>query len=44
MKRMITLDGAQEKAAGGFCARRWSLSMITGQPFEIIGIPRRWSR
>ena len=38
MKRMITLDGAQGEGGGQILRSALSLSMITGQPFEIIGI------
>ena len=38
MKRMITLDGAQGEGGGQILRSALSLSMITGQPFEITGI------
>lgn len=38
MKRMITLDGAQGEGGGQILRSALSLSMITGQPFEMTGI------
>ncbi|ESE85672.1 RNA 3'-terminal phosphate cyclase [Salmonella enterica] len=38
MERMIALDGAQGEGGGQILRSALSLSMITGQPFEISGI------
>lgn len=38
MARIIALDGAQGEGGGQILRSALSLSMITGQPFEIIGI------
>ncbi len=38
MERTIALDGAQGEGGGQILRSALSLSMITGQPFEITGI------
>ncbi len=38
MERTIVLDGAQGEGGGQILRSALSLSMITGQPFEITGI------
>ncbi|EDL6971903.1 RNA 3'-terminal phosphate cyclase, partial [Salmonella enterica subsp. enterica serovar Typhimurium] len=38
MARIIALDGAQGEGGGQILRSALSLSMITGQPFEMSGI------